>query len=272
MRGVTIFTIPKPFIRKHITTIQLNAIKSWKYLDRNIQIILVGNDKGVGKYATKLKVGHIQKVKTNKGKTPLLDSAFDLVREKTNNKILIYVNADIIFTSDLVAIINRLPHDNFLCVGERWDLDIDKRLKFDHGWEKRILQQLKLRGKKHPRYGSDYFIFHRNSFTNIPSFAVGRVGWDNWMIGEALSKGMAVIDASKVNTIIHQNHDYSHLKGGESTKYEINEALSNKKLARNKMKWLESANYVMNELGLRKKIVNWELLINNIKRQVARLK
>ena len=35
--------------------------------------------------------------------------------------------------------------------------------------------------------GSDYFVFPRTTDFGIPSFAVGRPGWDNWMMGRRSS-------------------------------------------------------------------------------------
>ena len=48
----------------------------------------------------------------------------------------------------------------------------------------------------------------------MPEFAIGRAGWDNWMIYKALKNGWHVIDATPSLMVIHQNHDYSHLPGG----------------------------------------------------------
>jgi len=49
----------------------------------------------------------------------------------------------------------------------------------------------------------------------MPQFAIGRAGWDNWMIYWARRQGWPVVDATWDIFIIHQNHDYSHLPGGK---------------------------------------------------------
>ena len=70
------------------------------------------------------------------------------------------------------------------------------------------------RGEMHAPAGSDYFIFPREIFINMPPFAIGRAGWDNWMIFQALENKWPVIDATHDLMIIHQNHDYAHLPDG----------------------------------------------------------
>jgi hypothetical protein len=49
----------------------------------------------------------------------------------------------------------------------------------------------------------------------MPDFAIGRAGWDNWMIYHARQQGWPVIDGTPDVMILHQNHDYSHLPGGK---------------------------------------------------------
>jgi hypothetical protein len=70
-------------------------------------------------------------------------------------------------------------------------------------------------GRLHRASGSDYFIFPRDCFADMPAFAIGRAGWDNWMIYAGRRNGWPVIDATPTIMIIHQNHDYSHLPGGQ---------------------------------------------------------
>jgi hypothetical protein len=49
----------------------------------------------------------------------------------------------------------------------------------------------------------------------MPPFAIGRAGWDNWMIYAGRSSKIPVVDATRVTTIIHQDHDYAHLPNGQ---------------------------------------------------------
>ncbi|MFM8426172.1 MAG: hypothetical protein ACKOBL_13455, partial [Chloroflexota bacterium] len=63
--------------------------------------------------------------------------------------------------------------------------------------------------------GSDFFLFPRSCYADIPTFTIGRAGWDNWMIYKARKENWAVIDCTPSVMIVHQNHDYSHLPGAK---------------------------------------------------------
>jgi len=64
----------------------------------------------------------------------------------------------------------------------------------------------------------------------MPDFAIGRAGWDNWMIYHARQRGWPVVDATPSVMVIHQDHDYSHLPGGKPH-YEQPESRRNQDLA-----------------------------------------
>ena len=58
---VTIFSTPKPFTGLN-KIIQWNAIKSWKNLGEDYEIILLGNDKGVKEICDELDLIHLHQV------------------------------------------------------------------------------------------------------------------------------------------------------------------------------------------------------------------
>ncbi len=216
MSFMTIFITPKGFDREHIAMIQRNAIRSWKALGNDVDIILIGDDPGVEENAEMLGVRFFRDVRRNSSGTPMLDDIFRIARENSDSPVLAYVNADIILKKDFLDITKKImaEEDKFLLVGQRWDLDVRKDLEFSDGWEISFDQDLASRGRRHPAGGSDYFIFPRDIFTSIPAFAIGRSGWDNWMFYEARVKGWKLINCSKSINIIHQDHDYAHLPNG----------------------------------------------------------
>lgn len=212
MKSFAIFAIPKSFKNPHTALIQKNAFNSWKQLTDEIYIL--GDVAGAKEQAEKVGASFIPKVATNQWETPLLDSAFNLVREKSQSDLLVFVNSDIVFLKDFKRAISFLPADEFLVAGQRWDLDVNYLINFkDRRWEEKFQDAIQKNGLRHQPAGSDYFIFRPNSFTNLPPFAVGRITWDNWMIYEARRRQIPVIDASLLVTAIHQNHDYSHYRG-----------------------------------------------------------
>ena len=216
MSLITIFITPKGFDRDHIALIQRNAIRSWKALGADVDILLIGDDPGVEENAKALGVRYIRDVKRNASGTPMLDDIFRLARENSDSPLLAYVNADIILKRDFVETSRKIlaREKKFLLVGQRWDLDVQVDLEFPLGWESEFDKDLAARGRRHPAGGSDYFVYPREIFTSIPPFAIGRSGWDNWMFYEARVKGWKLINCSKAINIIHQDHDYAHLPNG----------------------------------------------------------
>lgn len=229
---LTIFTAPKPFSDPHIINTQLNAIRSWKALGKDVEIVLIGDEKGVKEAAEETRSIFAPFVDRNQLGTPLISSIFKIGRDQNRSPLLAYVNADIILFDDFLesAKIIREHTSRFLIVGQRYDLNIDYQLEFVSDWDKKLKKICLETGKLHPRGGSDYFIFPRETFTKIPDFAVGRAGWDNWMFYHARRNRWKTIDATTSIFIIHQNHDYSHLPGGQSH-YRLPETAENVRLA-----------------------------------------
>ena len=208
---LTIFTIPKPF-KGHIQIIQRNALQSWLQLAPACEVFLCGNDAGVRETASEFDVHHIKDLACTSYGTPLLSSAFKQVQEKAQHHLICYVNADIILLPDFLEAVRRISFKRFLMVGQRWDLGVETSLDFaSHGWSNALLSQVKAHGLLHPPLGSDYFVFPRGMFNTLPDFAVGRAGWDNWLIYHTRTLKLPVVDATATVTVIHQNHDYAHV-------------------------------------------------------------
>ncbi|HLO14895.1 MAG TPA: glycosyltransferase family A protein [Anaerolineales bacterium] len=213
---ITLFSAPKPFTDPHITLIQRNAIKSWTLLP-DVEVILLGEETGLAEAARELGVKHIPNVKCNDNGTPLISSMFQLARENSTSDFLCIINADMILMPDFLEAARRSRNmrDPFVLLSQRWDLDITQPIEFINGWEERLRATLQSRGTLHRPAGSDYFLFPKSCYTDIPDFAIGRAGWDNWMIYKARKEKWSVIDCTPSVMIVHQNHDYSHLPGGE---------------------------------------------------------
>jgi len=224
---LTIFSIPKPF-RGHIAVIQTNAIRSWTLLRPPCEVMLFGDEKGTAEIATELGVRHFPDVVCNEYGTPLVNSVFEIAQNVGRHRLMCYANADIILMSDFLRAITQVRKHSFLLVGQRWDVEVKEPVDFsDPLWETTLLAYLKENGKLHPKFGIDYFVFPRGLWGDIPPFAIGRPGWDNWMVYRARYRGFAVIDGTKVITAVHQNHDYSHLLGGEEDMRKGTEAQRN---------------------------------------------
>ena len=228
---LTLFTSPKPFTNPHIATIQRNAIRNWLSLE-GVRVLLLGDEPGLEEVATAFDVPLLKDVQRNAWGTPLIPSLFALARRYSDSPLLAYVNADMLFLPDFVQAAAQVAAqtENFLLVGQRWDLDVTEPLDFSPAWETRLRQRVQAEGRLHPPAGSDYFVFPRQAFGEMPDFAIGRAGWDNWMIYRARTLGWPVVDGTSSILAIHQNHDYSHLPGGKPH-YQLEESRLNMRFA-----------------------------------------
>lgn len=213
---LTIFTIPKPF-RGPVAVAQNNSIESWRRLDPRCQIILFGDEEGIAEAAHRHDVEHVPSIRRNTHGTPLLDDAFATAQARAAHARVCYVNADIIFLPDLAAALAVVSMPRFLLVGRRLDLDVPSAVDFgDPAWSACLERRARQEGRLHEATGIDYFIFPRGQLTSMPAFPVGRALWDNWMIHHARSARIPVIDATRMIAAVHQNHDYSHVRGGQA--------------------------------------------------------
>jgi len=230
---LTLFTTAKPF-RGHIALIQNNALRSWKQLGPEIEIILFGDDEGSSEAAKELGLRHESKVERNEHGTNLVSYIFQRAQEIAMYDLVCYVNCDIVLTSDFRRAAGRLlPWESrFLMVGRRWDVEITELLDFSRSdWGDRITEQAKSHGCQRTYFNIDYFLFTKGLYKDIPPFAIGRRMWDSWLVWKALQSGAPVVDSSAAVCAVHQNHDYSHHPLGMEGIWEGQEARRNFDLA-----------------------------------------
>lgn len=253
--GVTFFTAPKPFLDPHITTIQRNALDSWLQQSPPIELIMIGDEPGIERVALELAARHLPEVRRNDKATPLISSVFEMAQSEAAYPIAVYLNTDIVLMSDFRLAITEVAQqfERFLVVGQRWDLEVRDRLEFEPGWESVLRRKLERNGNLHPAAGSDYFVFPTGLLRGLPPFALGRAGWDNWMIYAGRRMRIPVVDATRTITAIHQSHDYGHLEGG-TPHYRLPESDQNVRLAggRQMIFTLADASWRLDQGGLRK--------------------
>lgn len=216
-KQLTIFTAPKPFKDDHISTIQTNAFRSWQALGESVDVIVLGNDEGVAEVTKEFGFKHLPDVACNEKGTPLISSMIEFTRRHSVSPYLCIVNTDIILFSDLLEAMENTARQRqkFLLIGQRWDMEVKKHLPPGKEAFDRFKTEVLSQGKLHPPMGSDYFLFPRDCYRQIPDLAIGRAGWDNWFIFKSRFEGWPVVDATRDVVIVHQNHDYRHLPGGQ---------------------------------------------------------
>jgi hypothetical protein len=233
---LTLFTIPKGFTEPHVSLIQRNALASWQHLGKEVQVLLMGDDPGVAAAAREYGATHMAGAATNEFGTPLLDWAFSEAATNGSGALLCYLNADIILVDDFLAAVQRLPaRDDYLAIGQRWNCDVRAPIDFAARGST-LARWARENGELDQGRGSDYFVFPRGADFGLPPFAVGRPGWDNWMMGRTLELHLPLIDITECVTVIHQNHDYAHVAARNGSDWEGPEAERNRRLGG----WLET--------------------------------
>ena len=212
---LTFFTTAKAF-RGHDVIIQRNALKSWKLLDRDVEVIVFGEDEGAAQVCSELDLIHHPYVEQHASRRNRLDYMFRRASEIARHEYLCYCNCDIVLMEDFRRSFERARawKNRFLLVAQRWDIDITEPIDFgDVGWAARLRTFAMTQGVQRDEFWIDLFVFKRGLYLDIPPLVVGHCYWDNWMIWKTLSEGVPVIDGTLFVVPVHQNHGYSVASG-----------------------------------------------------------
>ncbi len=145
-------------------------------------------------------------------------------------------------------------------VGRRCDVDVTEPLDFSTpDWRERVRSVARERGKLRPAQWIDYFVFPRGLLNQqVPPFAVGRPGYDNWLLWKVRSMRVPVVDATQVVLAIHQNHDYSHHPGGQTGLWQDVEAKQNYELlGKGHFATIDNSTHRLTPNGLRPNYYHW---------------
>ncbi|NOQ22413.1 MAG: hypothetical protein GQ565_07170 [Candidatus Aegiribacteria sp.] len=224
---LTIFTTAKPFIGK-IKVNQYNAIRSWKALPVEKEIILFGEGEGYSKAVSDLNIEWIPEVETSSQGTPLVNSMFQIARDCGKYQIKMYINSDIVLLSDFPTALKSIRFNEYLVVSQRYDLNLNEIIDFNKpDLENELRRMISNHAKLHPPSGSDIFCFAGWPWGGIPELVIGRAGYDNELIFHCRNTRVPVIDATGAITLIHQNHGYAHHKNGRQGVWHGQEAKTN---------------------------------------------
>jgi len=204
-------------------------------LDRDVEIILFGDDAGTAEIAQELGLRHEPVVRRNAFGTIRIDDMFARAQELARHDVVCYSNCDMIFLPDFCTAIQRIKavHPQFLATGRRWNMDISGPIDFSvPNWQEDLKRKtLRAKGQQN-KWFIDYFVFSRGFFeSDIPPLAVGRIYWDNWVVWRACHSEKPVVNLSPVVIAVHQNHDYRHHPQGREGVYGGEEAARNLELA-----------------------------------------
>jgi hypothetical protein len=271
---VTIFTTAKPF-RGHNRVIQRNALRSWRLLHPEAEVILFGDDEGAAEVCAEYGLRHEPQVERFRGKVPYVNELFTRAQRMARHEFLCYANCDIIFLPDFCDAIAHLQARwaKFMAVGRCWNMDITEPIDFARrDWVGAIRTAALNARQQQSEWFIDYFAFSRNFFTNdIPPLAVGRARWDNWILWKACESGNPVVDLSASVVAIHQNHDYGHLPEGKAGVYGGPDVERNLELAGgyDHMRTIGDAKFLLRSNGLKR---NYQPLWRAFMSDIGRLR
>jgi hypothetical protein len=228
---LTIFAVPKAFSGDD-ARIQRNALRSWLDLDMEREVILFGDDPGVREASELAGARHVPDVLTNEHGRPLLHDVFDRAQSIASHGLLMYVNADIILMDPLARAIERLADQalDFLAVCRRVEVNLEMELSEIHEWQSYVRELATRSGMLATPWAIDAFLFPRGSVGPMPPFAVGKPGWDNWMIYHARASRRPVVDLTADAALIHQDIEPGYARG-KRPDWSSEESLRNRWLA-----------------------------------------
>jgi hypothetical protein len=229
---LTVFSIPKAFDGE-IGVIQRNALRSWAALGPEVQVVLVGDERGVAESARDAGAQHIADVGLSEQGTPRIDDTFVRVDKVAEHLLRCFVNADVLLLDDFLPTVEavRDVFNRFLLIGETRDLEIREELRVEDASRRAALRERALaEGRSRGATAIDYFVFTAGLFDPVPAFVVGRARFDNWLVWRARTRG-PVVDATRALVPVHQRHDYAHVRGGFQEAHFGSEAVRNEQLA-----------------------------------------
>jgi hypothetical protein len=208
---LTFFTTAKAF-RGHDGIIQRNALKSWKLLDRDVEVIVFGDDEGAADVCAEFGLRHEPGAERHESGAKRLDYIFSRAQEISRHEYCCFANCDIILMQDFRQAFEMAGawRKQFLFVAQRWDTDIIDPIDFgDVRWSDNLRRFAQTSGFRRDEFWIDVFLFRKGQYLEMPPVVVGHCYWDNWMIWNALHSGIPVLDATSFVMPVHQNHGYN---------------------------------------------------------------
>jgi hypothetical protein len=217
---LTFLTTAKPFVG-HSGITQRNALKSWKLLHPDVEVILFGDEEGAAEVCAEFGLRHEPEVERHESGMKFLDHMVASAQHIALHNYLCYSNCDIVLMDDFWRAFEKAVawRKRFLLVAQRWDTDVTVPINFDSREWKRDLRRLALTTgvHQHPNF-VDFFVFPKGLYDYVPNLVVGRSYWDHWLVWKALSAGAPVLDCTAFVVPVHQNHEYKyHPKGKVGT-------------------------------------------------------
>jgi hypothetical protein len=232
---------------------QRAAVRSWRDARPACHVVLVGDEPGTAELASELGVEHVPDVARNDLGTPLLDDVLRIAAERARADLVCLLNGDVVVSSGFVdaALELAIWRPRFLMVGQCADVDGAPAATTDAA-----LRAAAATGGLRGPEALDFFVFPAGLFGRVPPFALGRTGFDNWLVWRAQELGAPVVDVTRAVPVLHVRHDYGHLPGGKDDAYHGVESRRNWELAGgpHRFRTLEDADFRLTPAGPRRNL------------------
>ena len=226
---ISFLASPKPFIG-WISVIQQQAIRSWLGVHPLSDVTLFGR---FGELPEWLRLDRRVRIYTDVPASPSGAPDFSAIAIESMNghyhEVQIYLNADIIMPKNLISVLSLVTTSPYLIIGQRINLPENYVFPLESADWNGVIRGL-VDNKLAELYaisGVDYFIFKKGTWRGLKRLIVGRGGYDGALVAHCLRKRIEIFDATIVLPVLHQYHDYSHMRGGLSEARDGSEAISN---------------------------------------------
>jgi len=252
--SITLFSTFKPLKDESYNISIYNSVNSWIHALKSINgvIILYEELEGqLGEFKEDDNLKVFSHDKRDKWGIPTIDRMFYRSYMCTRSSFMCFVNGDIILPPNFVDRIHPVLERNspFMLGASPFDVICDYRIDFSNSeWYSRIRKSYG--GMWRSDVAIDFFLFTSGIFHDIPPFSIGRIAYDNYLIGRGKESTGVLIDGTQGIGAIHQYHDYRpytnlhHVMSLPASEH-------NKKVAGGYAKCaLRQATHVLDETGL----------------------
>jgi hypothetical protein len=224
---ITFVTVPRAF-EGAVGQQQKAAIRSWTMLHGAAEVLVLGQDRGVERFARRHGMRH-GPVAADETGVPLLDSVLRSASQLAGSGALCLINTDIALPPSWWAAMQAvLPT---LLAQDKPFLLVGPRLMFDAGvvWDPRTTSWSDFfevyvktrRFRAVSDWALDWFVFRRGTLDHFPPFRIGRYVWDTYLMDAAvrLDWNTVTVFENDANTAVlpaayglHWEHTREHHK------------------------------------------------------------
>lgn len=223
---ITLFTTAKSFDGEARQR-QFNALRSWKALHPEVEIFLFGKGSGYSQAAAELGLVWVENIATGESGCPRIDRMFAHIDQYAKHPVRAFLNCDILLLGNILDAVQRVDLTRYLMVARRVNLDLREFIVGESEWQERLTQAIRRDGQIGRPTAIDMFLYRGDVWQDLPPLVVGRAGYDNFLVYHCRLNRVPVVNASDTVTLVHQNHDYSHVAGGVQEVWNDSDALRN---------------------------------------------